>query len=192
MSSLNLDAAVADTVFTAFDFETTGLYPPHDKIVEFGAVKFRGETVLGTFSELVNPGIRIPPEASQISGISDAMVAGKPVIRETLQAFMAFIGDSILLAHNATFDLGFLRAALQEGGAPDVRNPIVDSMAVAIKAYPRRQSYSLQNLVAFLSIPPNTAHRALDDAYNCMKVFNKCVAELSFMGDLALSEILGQ
>ncbi len=191
MTSPNLDAAVADTVFTAFDFETTGLYPPHDKIVEFGAVKFRGETVLGTFSTLVNPGIRISPEASKVSGISDAMVGGKPLIDATLREFMAFIGDSVLVAHNAAFDLGFLRAALQQCGSPDVRNPIVDSMAVAIKAYPRRQSYSLQNLVAFLNIPPNTAHRALDDAYNCMKVFNACVAELSFMGDLPISEILG-
>jgi DNA polymerase-3 subunit epsilon len=187
---MDMNASVADTVFTAFDFETTGLHSGSDRIVEFGAVKFRGEEILGTFGELVNPGIPIPEEAAKITGIDDAMVAGKPRIDDVLDGFLEFIGDSILIAHNAGFDMGFLRAALAGSGRSDVTNLLIDTQQLAKRAFPGQKSYSLQNLALFLKFPLNNAHRAVDDSIQCMKLFTACARELSFMGEISIREVL--
>lgn len=183
-------AAVTDVEFVAFDFETTGLYPASDRIVEFGAVRFRGDSVLAEFELLADPGIPISPDAARVSGISDADVAGCRPVADVVPEFVGFLANAVLVAHNAPFDLGFLRAAVQGAGLGDVRNLVVDTQTLAIKAFPRRRSYSLQNLAVDLGLPPNRAHRALDDAVMCMRLFNRCVAELSFMGDLPLSDVL--
>lgn len=118
------------------------------------------------------------------------MLQGKPPIGEVLQRFLGFIEGTALIAHNADFDMGFLRAALHATGAGKIQNPIIDTQKLARKAYPRQQSYALQNLVEKLGIPTNKAHRALDDAIQCMKLFQVCTDELSFMGDISLKEIL--
>ncbi len=185
-----MNASVADTVFTAFDFETTGLHSGSDRIVEFGAVKFRGAEVLGTFGTLVNPGIPIPEDSVKITGISSEMVADKPAVEDVLDEFLAFVGDSILVAHNASFDMGFLRAALAGSGRPDVSNLLIDTQQLAKRAFPGQKSYSLQNLAAFLKFPLNNAHRAVDDSIQCMKLFTSCAQELSFMGEISIKEVL--
>ncbi len=187
---MNFDLPISEIVFTAFDFETTGLTPGVDRIVEFGAVRFRGSEVLDTFDRLVNPEMPISEGALAVSGITNAMVAAQPAVGKILPEFTAFAGDTILVAHNAPFDLAFLRAALLDYSMEDVKNVIVDTLVLAKRAFPRQKSYSLQNLVAFLGVPPNNAHRAADDAEMCMKLFNACVGALSFMGDLTLGEIL--
>lgn len=184
------EQSVFDTTFTAIDFETTGLYPATDRIVEFGGVRFKDGTVIATFDALVDPGVSVTAETLAITGISNEMLAGKPGISETLPEFIGFIGESIIVAHNAGFDVGFLRAALQTAGLPDVKNPIIDTQLLAQKAFPGQRSYSLQNLVTFLKFPPNNAHRALDDSIMCMKLFEACAREMSFMGDLPLSEVM--
>ncbi len=188
--SVDPKSPVAAVTFTAFDFETTGLYPASDRIVEFGAVKFRGGESIETFEHLANPGIPISPDAAAVSGISDADVVGARPVFEVVPEFVAFLGDTVLMAHNAPFDLGFLRAAVSLLGQPDIGNTIIDTQLLAMKAFPRRRSYSLQNLATDLGLPPNRAHRALDDAIMCMRLFERCVAELSFMGDLDLGEVL--
>lgn len=185
-----MNASVADTVFTAFDFETTGLYSGSDRIVEFGAVQFRGTDVLGEFGHLVNPGIPIPPESVNITGIDDAMVASAPRVEDMLDPFLEFVGDSILIAHNASFDMGFLRAALAGSGRPDVSNLVIDTQQLAKRAFPGQRSYSLQNLAGFLKFPLNSAHRAVDDCIQCMRLFNACAQQLSFMGEISIKEVL--
>lgn len=190
--TIDTSIAVSRTTFVAIDFETTGLYPATDRIVEFGAVTFRGETVIATFDALANPGMPISPDAAAVSGISDADVRDAPPVAAILPRFVEFVGTSVIVAHNAPFDVGFLRAALHDqGDGALLDNPIVDTQALAVRCFPRRRSYALQNLAAELGLPQNRAHRALDDATMCMRLFNRCVAELSFMGDLALGELLG-
>ncbi len=181
---------VTDCTFVAFDYETTGLHPAVDRIVEFGAVKFTVGRELAEFSELANPGMPINPDASRVSGITDAMVAGKAPVEDVLPRFMEFAGSAILVAHNAEFDTGFLRAELQRAGMPTVESLIIDTQVLAQKAFPGKKSYSLQNLVEMLGIPANTAHRARDDARQCMRLFEHCVQALSFMGDLPLADVL--
>ena len=187
---MNKEASVDSCTFVAFDFETTGLYPASDKIIEFGAVRFRAGEILGEFSELANPGIPVHEDAARVSGITTEMLADKKPVSELLPSFMTFLDDAILIAHNAGFDAAFLRAALGEHGAGELHNVIIDTQILAQKAFPKQRSYGLQNLVTMLGIPPNTAHRAYDDAVMCMKVFRSCVDALSFMGDLELGEVL--
>ncbi len=102
----------ARPVFTAFDLETTGLEKTRDRIVEIGAVKFDAMGVIARFNVLINPGIPMPPEAGRVNGISDEMLADKPPIEEVMGDFVDFVGDSILIAHNAPFDTGFVNEAL--------------------------------------------------------------------------------
>ena len=182
--------AVTQVTFTAFDFETTGLYPARDRIVEFGAVKFLDGRVIEEFERLANPGMPIGSDAAAVSGISDADVADATPVDEVIPEFVSFLGDTLLMAHNAPFDLGFLRAAVQGLGQGEVGNTIIDTQLLAMRAFPRRKSYGLQNLATELGLPPNRAHRALDDAIMCMRLFQRCVDELSFMGDLELGEVL--
>jgi len=182
--------SVAEVTFTAFDFETTGLYPATDKIIEFGAVRFKAGEIIGTFDALANPGVAIPEQAGAVSGISDDMVASQPAVAEVVPKFVEFLSDTVLVAHNAAFDLGFLRAALQEAGHGDIKNSIIDTVVLAQRAFPRQKSYGLQNLVESLGLARGTAHRGLDDAVMCMRLFQACVEALSFMGEITLGEVL--
>ncbi len=183
-------ATVAETIFTAFDFETTGLFPATDRIIEFGGVRFKDGKVLETFEMLCNPGIPIGADAAKVSGICDDDVAGAISVADAIPGFVSFIGESVLVAHNAAFDLGFLRAAVESVGKGEIVNPVVDTQALSIKAFPGKKSYGLQNLAVEFGFPPNRAHRALDDAIMCKRLFEHCVDQLSFMGELELSEVL--
>jgi DNA polymerase III epsilon subunit family exonuclease len=125
-----------------------------------------------------------------IHGIDETMVIKRPRIRAVLPDLLLFIERTVLVAHNAAFDMGFLRAALMSSGLGDVRNIILDSCDLAKRAFPGKKSYSLQKLAADLALKSGEAHRALDDARLCMQLFMRSVDELSFMGQLQLNEIL--
>ncbi len=98
--------------FVAFDLETTGLDASKEHIVEIGAVRFEKRGIVGRFSVLVNPGVPMPEAASKVNGISDAMLEGAPLIGEVMGDFLRFIKGCVLVAHNATFDCGFVNAEL--------------------------------------------------------------------------------
>jgi DNA polymerase III epsilon subunit family exonuclease len=187
---MDSSVSVSEITFVAFDFETTGLHPATDRIIELGAVKFRDRSVLGSFDMLVNPGIPVTEDAVKISGITADMLAAKPAVERALPDFLEFIAETVLVAHNAPFDMSFLRAALELAGMGDVTNTVVDTQVLAQKAYPRLKSYSLQNLVAELGLAQGNAHRALDDAIMCKDLFLSCADALSFMGEITLGEVL--
>jgi DNA polymerase-3 subunit epsilon len=181
-------------LFTAFDLETTGLDPQNDKIVEIGAVRFDRLGIAARFSTLVNPGIPIAPEASRVNNITDAMVAGKPAIEDVLPVFIRFIGDGMIMAHNAPFDCGFINAELkrQRGGGqgllaegswvpPYQRLPednVIDTLTMSRELGPARESHKLQDLAASYNIPSAGAHRAEDDARVCMEIFIRLLGGL--------------
>ncbi|MFW5844253.1 MAG: PolC-type DNA polymerase III [Spirochaetota bacterium] len=190
LGTMDPGVSVHEVTFVALDFETTGLYPERDSIIEFGAVRFKGRELLGTFEALVTPATEYTAEAMAISGISAEMLLGKPAIDAVMPDFVSFLGDAVLVAHNAPFDIGFLRATCQRLTIPALSNRIVDTQTLAQKALPRQKSYSLQNLAAGLGIESGNAHRALDDAETCMRLFWACVDAMSFMGELTLSEVL--
>ena len=175
--SETINAYANGSVFTAFDLETTGLDPRQDKIVEIGAVKFDNNGLIARFSALINPGIPMPAEAGRVNNITDAMLNGKPSLDKVLPDFLGFTGNSIIIAHNAPFDCGFINESLarlhREGQAvfPSLPNRIADTLAFSQDSFPGHRSYSLQNLAADLRIPAVDAHRAEDDARLCMEIF---------------------
>jgi DNA polymerase-3 subunit epsilon len=160
-------------VFTAFDIETTGLEPKQDRIVEIGAVKFDRQGPVARYSMLINPGIPMPEEAGRVNHITDAMLAGKPSIAETLPDFLRFVKDTVIAAHNAPFDCGFINENLARLQQPALPNKIADTLVMARRFFPGRQRYNLQDLASGLGIRAEAAHRALDDARLCMEIFIK-------------------
>jgi len=165
----------AGEAFVALDFETTGLHPDKDRICEFGAVKFSREGELEEFSLLCDPGIPISEDAQAVSGISNEMVRGLEPVELALPGFLAFLGGAGLVAHNAPFDLSFLYAAAERAAAAKPANPAFDTRLLARDAFPGLPRYGLQALARAFGIDPGSAHRALDAAYTCMRLFMKCV-----------------
>jgi DNA polymerase III subunit epsilon len=170
---------VSDTpLFVAFDLETTGLFAGVDRIVEFAAVVFGPDGVVDAVQRLADPGMPISADASRVSGITDDMVRGAPPVADLLPDLLAFLARGTPVAHNAPFDAGFLRAALQDAGLPGPAVPILDTRGLARQAFPGRRSYSLENLVRDLHLRTDGAHRALADAHACRLLFGACVAGL--------------
>jgi DNA polymerase III epsilon subunit family exonuclease len=161
------DQLLRDTTFVAFDTETTGLTPVSAKIVEIGAVKFRGDgTDVGTFDELIDPEEQIPEEVQGIHGISDEMVKDKPTALEVLPLFIEFLGpaENVLLAHNALFDLGFIVLDLFRARMSLPEHRVFDTVTLAKILIPFLPGYRLQGLCAALDICKGQEHRALSDA----------------------------
>jgi DNA polymerase-3 subunit epsilon len=172
-----LAAFEAGEIFTAFDTETTGLDNRRDRIVEIGAVKFNRQGELERYSSLVNPGIPMPAGAGKVNNITDAMLAGQPSIQEALPAFLRFAAETVVLAHNAPFDCGFVNSSLSrlyDDGyvdTPFLPNRVADTLIMARRLLPGRGRYNLQDITASLGLRAESAHRALDDARLCMELF---------------------
>lgn len=169
--------------FVAFDFETTGLSPANDRIVEIGAVRFElfeadgrwQQRLLDSYATLVNPGRPIPGQASAVHGIYDLDVSGAPAFAEAATSFFPFLTDAVLIAHNASFDSGFLSAEAERARLPCPDNPVYDTIPLARAARPRLPSYALGKLAASFGIRQSAAHRGEDDARVCMEIFCRCV-----------------
>ena len=148
--------------FVCFDFETTGL-SKDAKIIEIGAVKVKEGYLVSRYSSLVDPGVSIDPMITEITGISDEMVRGKPTIDQLIPSFYYFTEQLPLVAHNAPFDCRFLeRDSVAAGFHFD--HEVFDTLVFARKVLPDLPSYKLGTLTALLNIPLNDAHRAWCDA----------------------------
>ncbi|MDW7730421.1 MAG: exonuclease domain-containing protein [Bacillota bacterium] len=159
--------------FIAFDLETTGLHPVFDRIIEIGAVRFRGDgNVLGNFQQLIDPRCAISAGAMAVNGISDEMVAGQPLIEEVLPVFAEFIGESpvVMMAHNAGFDMGFLSVAYSRLGMQKPLHPVIDTVALARRrlALP---NYRMETVGRYLQLVDQSRHRALEDSLLLKDIF---------------------
>ena len=171
----------------AFDVETTGLFPGIDRIIELAGVAFDGPAVIGSFQQLVDPEVPIPPEAARVNGITDEMVRGCPGIGSALPSFLDFLRTGTPVAHNAAFDVGFVTADLRRAGLAPPEGPVLDTRGLARRAFPARISYSLSNLVRDLRLE-QPAHRALADAHACRALFLECVKHLGH--ELSLDQLV--
>ena len=184
------DRPLTEVEFIAFDLETTGLFPVVDRIVEFGAVRFRLDgRELGTWEQLVDPECVIPPGVTEIHGITDAMVRGQPTLARALPGFLDFLAttDTILLAHNATFDLGFLNFAAAKTGLTRPSNPVIDTLDLARTCVRGAPSCRLEDLVVHLGLAELEDHRALSDSRLAMALFSHmvvCLERLRTVEDL--------
>lgn len=160
--------------FVCFDLETTGLYAVHDKITEIGAVKIRDGVTVDTFSTFVNPGRPIPPSVSNLTGITDSMVADAPSQSEAVKAFLEFCDGAILVAHNAPFDTGFIRKACRDMGV-EYRYTSIDTVAIARAILPDITNVKLDTLAKFFRLGKFNHHRAVDDAEMLTQIYlNLC------------------
>lgn len=176
MGTYDWIAAVYDkAVFTAFDTETTGIKHEIERVVEIGCVKFDLKGIIARYSILINPEKPMPEEAAAVNNITDEMLEGKPIFEEITPDFLRFIKNTVLVAHNAPFDINFINSELKRCGYGTLTNKVFDTLVFAREVYPGFESYALQNLAARLNINTVNAHRAEDDARVCMEFFNKAV-----------------
>ncbi|MBQ8511380.1 MAG: PolC-type DNA polymerase III [Clostridia bacterium] len=161
--------------FAVFDIETTGLSAATCKITEIGAVIVQNGEVKGKFNSFVNPGVHIPENITELTGITDEMVADAPPIADVLKDFFAFIGDRMLVAHNASFDTGFIRFAAEECGMP-FENPYLDTVAMSRYMNPDLRNHKLDTLAKHYKLGDFNHHRASDDAEMLAAIFT-CMSE---------------
>ena len=176
--------------FCVLDLETTGGSRSDDTITEIGVVKVRGGECLGTFHTLVNPGRAIPPQITVLTGLTDAVVRTAPRIETVLGTLMDFLGDAVLVAHNASFDLGFLRAALARDGRPDYRPTVVDTAALARRLLRDEvPNCTLSTLASRLRLDHTPTHRALDDALATTDLLHLLLERAAGLGVLGLDDL---
>jgi DNA polymerase-3 subunit epsilon len=176
----DLGTPLRDVTFVVLDLETTGGAPDGDGITEVGAVKVRGGEQLGEFATLVNPRGPIPPFVTVLTGITEAMVLPAPTIESVLPALLEFLSGSTLVAHNAPFDTGFLKAACARHGYPWPKPPVLDTAALARRLLtgdevPNRK---LATLAQHFRTAHRPTHRALDDARATVEVLHALIGRL--------------
>lgn len=187
-----LGVPLANTTFVVVDLETTGGSAEHDSITEIGAVRVRGGEVLGEFQTLVRPEIAIPPFIAVLTGITDAMVAQAPGARVVLPSFLEFARGATLVAHNAPFDVGFLRRGAERLGLAWPGFPVVDTARVARRVLTRDEAPNckLATLARLFSTDTEPCHRALADARATVDVLHCLIERLGNVGVHTVEELV--
>ncbi|WP_026116697.1 DEDD exonuclease domain-containing protein [Nocardiopsis valliformis] len=190
----DLGTPLTGVSFVVVDLETTGTSASKSQITEIGAVRVREGRVVDEFTTLVNPGVLIPAAITLLTGITQSMVATAPPITEALPGLLDFLAaepDTVLVAHNAPFDTGFLKAACEREGTQWPDYPVVDTLrlARAVLVRPEVHNHRLGTLATFFGTPTTPNHRALDDARATVDVLNGLLARLAPMGVTSLEEL---
>ncbi|MEI2775297.1 MAG: DEDD exonuclease domain-containing protein [Tetrasphaera sp.] len=195
---LPFEEAVAGTplhqvTFVVVDLETTGSNSAEDRITEIGAVKVCGGEVLGQFQTLVNPHRPLPQVITVLTGITDAMLAGAPRIEAALPAFLEFAAGAVLVAHNARFDTGFLKAAARATGARWPDPVVIDTVHLARALVTRDEApnHRLASLARLFHAAVVPDHRALHDAQATVDVLHGLLGRLGGLGVTTLEELSG-
>ncbi|MQY02492.1 DEDD exonuclease domain-containing protein [Actinomadura macrotermitis] len=189
----DLGTPLAGLTFVVVDLETTGGSPADAAITEIGAVKVRGGAVLGEFATLVDPGGPIPPFITALTGITEQMVYAAPRIEAVLPAFLEFARGCVLVAHNAPFDIGFLKAACAAHGHPWPAFPVVDTVDLARRVLGKDEvpNCKLQTLARFFRAEVQPNHRALADARATVDVLHGLIGRLGAFGVTSFEELRG-
>lgn len=150
--------------YIVFDVETTGLSAVYNKIIELAAVKIKDGEIIERFERFANPHEALSATTIELTGITDDMVKDAPEIEDVLKDFRDFIGDDTLVAHNASFDIGFLNVGLKNIGFEEVKNPVIDTLELARFLYPEFKNHRLNTLCKQFDIELTQHHRAIYDA----------------------------
>jgi DNA polymerase III epsilon subunit family exonuclease len=180
--------AIDETDYVVFDLETTGAKAPPCRITEIGAYRVANFEVTDEFHTLVNPEMPIPPFISTLTGISDEMVKHAPKFCEVVDDFLGFIGDSVLVAHNARFDMGFLNHEVgRVYNDYRVANPSLCTVQLSRRLLPNIENHKLKTVANYFSVDLIHHHRASDDAHATAKIFVNLLKDLCLHGvrDLA-------
>jgi DNA polymerase-3 subunit epsilon len=186
-----LDQPLRSTTFTVVDLETTGGSAATDAITEIGAVKVCGGEVLGEFQTLVHPGQSINPYVSVLTGITDSMVCDAPAVGAVISSFLEFARGTVLVAHNAPFDIGFLRAACVLNDQAWPAFPVVDTAVLARRVLSRDEvpNCKLSTLARHFHARTEPIHRALADAQATVDVLHALIARVGSLGVQTLLEL---
>lgn len=182
---------IDDAVFTFIDVETTGLSPRAARVCEVAAISFRGSDRVATLAELVNPGTPIPAEVSNIHGITDEMVKDSPSFGGVAPRLLAMLEDSVVVAHNAQFDIAFLTAELERVGLKFPKLYVVDTLAIARKNW-KFQSNRLAKIAAELNISSEGWHRALADVEMTRKIFEHFISAFKSAGAVTVADLVSK
>lgn len=157
------EQSLADAQYVVFDIETTGLSVSQNKIIELAGIKMVNGQEVGRFETFVNPHEPIPYNIQQLTNITDDMVKDAPELEPMLKEFIAFIGDAILVAHNARFDMGFMQEACRQYGLPPLTNPALDTLELARYLHPTMKNHRLNTMAGVYKVSLENHHRAIDD-----------------------------
>lgn len=158
--------------FTIIDLETTGFSPKDDKIIELSAIKVRNNEEIETYTTLINPGMHIPSKITNLTSITDDMVADAPKIEDAIQQFVDFIGNDIVVGHNVNFDINFVYDRYLEVSGKTFSNEFIDTLYIARKALPELEHHRLSDLAEHYGIINENAHRSLSDCQATHEVYN--------------------
>ena len=172
--ALNEKGQNLNDTYVVFDLETTGFSSKNDKIIEIGAVKIKNGEIIGNFSEFVNPKRPIPYKIIELTGINDDMVRNAETIEEILPKFLEFIGDSVVVAHNASFDCSFISKNCNDLGLT-FEPTIVDTVPLCRFLYPELKSVKLNIVAKHLGVKLESHHRAVDDAKATGDILLECI-----------------
>lgn len=187
-SLTNFKGQSIDTIYCVLDLETTGFSPKTEKITEIGIMKLQNGKVIDEFSCFVNPEKPIPARVVEVTNITDDMVKDAETIDQVFPKMLEFIKDSVLVAHNADFDINFLKQnALNLGYEFDYT--YIDTLSLAKELFPDYKTYKLGRIAKNLGITVEVAHRALDDVGTTVKVFNVMLDKLKERGAITLDDI---
>jgi DNA polymerase-3 subunit epsilon len=186
----DLGTHLSQVTFCVVDLETTG-GAETDAITEFGAVKVRGGEILGRFQTLVNPKGQIPPLIAVLTGITNTMVADAPPLRQVLPAFLAFAENTVIVAHNAPFDTGFLRRGCEALGYPYPKWPVLDTAALARAILLRDEvpNCRLATLATHFRSVTTPNHRALTDAEATVDVLHALIERVGNLGVQTIEDL---
>ena len=181
------DIGFSDEI-VCFDIETTGLKVTQEAITEIGAVRLRNGEIVETFQTFVDPERRLTPEIIGLTGITDDMLRGAPKLKDALTAFLAFAGNAPLAAHNAEFDISFIRAGCRKCGIP-FEPTYIDTLILAQNLLPGLGKYKLDIVAEHLQLPQFNHHRASDDAVPVAQMLTQFFPMLEERGVTRLKQI---
>jgi DNA polymerase-3 subunit epsilon len=164
--------------FVAFDTETSGAYPLGSEIVEFGAVRWKQGQIVDQYQTLIRPSKPMSDFIIGIHGITNEMVADAPFMKDKIGEIRKFFDGAFLMAHHAPFDLGFVNLEFEKFNIPAPLEPVICTSLLSRKVIHETANHKLQTLIKFLNLDPGSAHRAADDARNCLDVGLECFKRL--------------
>ncbi|TVY10620.1 PolC-type DNA polymerase III [Paenibacillus cremeus] len=183
---------LADSEYIIFDIETTGLSVTSNKIIEIAGVKMKEGKEIDRFASFINPHERIPYHIQQLTNINDDMVKDAPELEDILPKFIEFVGDSVLVAHNARFDIGFIQANCKQLGIPEVTNPVLDTLELARLLFPTMKNHRLNTLSDKFKVSLDNHHRAIDDSIALGHVLFHLLKEAGDRGYASLDRLNDQ
>jgi len=186
-----LERSLDDAVFTFLDVETTGLSPSTSRVCELALIGFQGGARVSQFSSLVNPGLPIPPETTRIHGITDAMVKDSPPFHALAPRLTALLEGSVVVAHNAEFDLSFIRMEFARSGLRLPELPVIDTLTVA-RHLGGFSNHRLGTIAKELEISAENWHRALSDVEMTRKIFEHFMVMLRKDGAATVGDVINR